>query len=407
MNIIYKLLKDIDGGVTAPSGFKAGAVECGIKYRDRLDLALIVSYVPASCAGVFTTNRIKSAPVLVSREHVRNGTAKAIIANSGNANACTGEDGLEAAVAMTGETARLLRCDPDEVLVASTGVIGHVFPIKKVTKCLSALVSKLSKNGSHQSARAIMTTDTVPKEAAVGIDIGGVSVKIGAIAKGAGMICPDMATMLCFITTDADIIPSALRRSLRQAVGASFNCITVDGDMSPNDTVLVLANDKAGNATIRARSKAFDIFTEGLTYVCLQLAKALVMDGEGATKFITIKIDGAPGWDDARRVGLAIANSPLVKTAFFGNDPNWGRIICAAGYSGVPVDENNITIIVNDTVIFENGKTNSFDEQELREKISQREIFMEVNLGMGKAETTIYTTDMSYEYIKINAEYTT
>jgi len=343
----------------------------------------------------------------VSREHVRDGNARAIIVNSGNANACTGETGIESAMAMAGETARLIKCDPAEVLVASTGVIGHVFPIEKIVTCLPALVSNLSIKGNHQSAEAIMTTDTVPKETAVEIEVDGAVVKIGAIAKGSGMICPDMATMLCFITTDANIEPSALKKALRQAVDSSFNCITVDGDMSSNDTVLILANGEARNPIIRYRTNGFEIFSEALRTVCLKMAKSIVEDGEGATKFITIKISGAAGKEEARQVGLAIANSPLVKTAFFGEDPNWGRIICAAGYSGVPIDEANITIVLNDSVIFEHGRINNFDERELRKKMSQKNITLEVDLSMGKAEKTIYTTDMSYEYIKINAEYTT
>jgi len=399
-------LRDIKGGITAPLGFRAGTAECGIKYSGRPDVTVITSDVLANCAGVFTTNRIKAAPVLVSRERIRQGTARAIVANSGNANACTGEDGIEAAMAMAHETARLMKCEPSEVLVASTGVIGHVFPIKRVIKCLSTAVSNLSSTGSNLSAQAIMTTDTVPKEAAVEIDIGGATVKIGTIAKGAGMICPDMATMLCFITTDADIELSALRKALREAVESSFNCITVDGDMSTNDTVLMLANGKADNPTIRRRSKSFDVFSRALNNVCLEMAKAIVRDGEGATKFITIKVKSAPGREDARQVGLAIANSSLVKTAFFGEDPNWGRIICAAGYSGVPVDEANITIVLNDSVIFENGGTKRFNELELRKKMSQKDLTLEIDLGMGKAETTIYTTDMSYKYVSINAEYT-
>ena len=393
-------MKYINGSITAPLGFKASAAKCGIKYSNRYDLAVIVSDVPASCAGVFTRNRIKAAPVLVSREHVRDGNARAIIVNSGNANACTGENGIEAVAAMAGGTARLIKCDPSEVLVASTGVIGHVFPIDKILTCLPELVSNLS-------AEAIMTTDTVPKETAVEIEIDGAVVKIGAIAKGSGMICPDMATMLCLITTDADIETSALKKALRQAVESSFNCITVDGDMSSNDTVLILANGEARNSIIRSRTKAFEIFAEALSTLCLKIAMSIVKDGEGATKFITIKINGAAGKEEARQVGLAIANSPLVKTAFFGEDPNWGRIICAAGYSGVPIEEANITIVLNDSVIFEHGRINDFDERELRKKMSEKNITLEVDLGMGKAEKTIYTTDMSYEYIKINAEYTT
>ncbi|MFC1490480.1 bifunctional glutamate N-acetyltransferase/amino-acid acetyltransferase ArgJ [Candidatus Latescibacterota bacterium] len=400
-------MKFIKGSITAPEGFRAGAVKCGIKYKNRNDLALIVSDNLATCAGVFTRNRIKAAPVLVSRDHVKNGDARAIIVNSGNANACTGENGIETAITMAAQTAKLIKCDPSEVLVSSTGVIGHVFPIDKVVKCLPKLVSDISENGNALAAKAIMTTDTVPKETAVEFEIDDKTIRIGAIAKGSGMICPDMATMLSFITTDAEIEKSALRKALRESVESSFNCITVDGDMSPNDTVLILANGKAKNSVINSRTKAFDLFKEALAAVCLKMAKSIVRDGEGATKFITLKITGAAGKEDARQVGLAIANSPLVKTAFFGEDPNWGRIICAAGYSGVAVDESNITIVLNDSTIFENGRTNSFDEDELREKMSAKEMILEVDLGMGKAEMTIYTTDMSYDYIKINAEYTT
>jgi glutamate N-acetyltransferase / amino-acid N-acetyltransferase len=400
-------LEEISGGITAPSGFKAGVAKCGIKHTGRYDLAMIVSDVPAVCAGVFTSNRIKAAPVLVSRERVKRGTSRAIIANSGNANACTGEMGIEAAMAMAGETAKLIGCDPLEVLVASTGVIGRVFPIEKVLKCLPSAMDSLSVENGANATRAIMTTDTVPKETAIKIEIGDTVIKIGAIAKGAGMICPDMATLLCFITTDADIEYSALKKALLQAVGVSFNCITVDGDMSTNDTVLVLANGKAGNQTIRSRSKAFELFVEGLSEVCMRMAKAIIGDGEGATKFITVRVSGASGKEDARQTGLSIANSPLVKTAFFGNDPNWGRIICAAGYSGVPIFESSITISLNGIVLFENGIVRKFNDSDMRETMSKKEQLLEIDLGMGKGEATLYTTDLSYDYVKINAEYTT
>ena len=368
---------------------------------------IILSDVPAACAGMFTTNRIKGAPVLVCRENVKYGRARAIVANSGNANTCNGEDGLAAAVTMTRETALALGCDSSEVLVASTGVIGRPFPIEKVVRGIPQAVAHLSRDGGGSAARAIMTTDTVPKETAIEVDVGDVPVRIGAMAKGAGMICPDMATMFCFITTDAAIDPPSLRKALRQAVEVSFNCITVDGDMSTNDTVLILANGMAGNSMLRSRSKAFDTFTEGLTEVCLRMAKALVKDGEGATRFITIRITGAAGKADARQVGMAIANSPLVKTACFGSDPNWGRIICAAGYSGIPVDENLITVSINGTPLFDTGKALPVDDRALRTKMSFPEIEIEANLGMGQAETVIYTSDLSYGYIKINAEYTT
>jgi len=400
-------VKDIDAGITAPEGFSAGSAECGIKAPGRPDLTIIVSDVQAVCAGMFTSNRIKGAPVLVSRENVKNGAARAIIANSGNANVCNGEEGLAAAMAMTGETARLIGCESYDVLIASTGVIGRPFPVDKVMKGIPLAIANLSPDGGETAARAIMTTDTVPKETALEIEIGGVPVRIGAIAKGTGMICPDMATMFCFITTDAAIEPGALRKALRQAVGMSFNCITVDGDMSTSDTVFALANGNAGNPLIKNRSKALNTFTEGLSEVCLRMARALIKDGEGATRFITIKITGAAGRSDARQVGLAIANSPLFKTACFGSDPNWGRIICAAGYSGIPVDENHVTISINGATLFETGKVIPMDEQDLRSKMSADEIVIEVDIGMGQAESIIYTSDLSYDYVKINAEYTT
>lgn len=400
-------MRNIPGGVTAPAGFRAGTAQCGIKYKDRDDLALIVSDCDAACAGMFTTNRIKGAPVIVSREHVKNGSARAIVANSGNANVCNGEAGLEAAVAMTRETARQIGCESDDVLVASTGVIGRIFPVERALAGIPAAHTGLTDDNGTAAAKAIMTTDTMYKETAVEIEVGDAIVHIGATAKGSGMISPNMATMFCFITTDAAIEPGALRKALRYAVQESFNCITVDGDMSTSDTVLVLANGMAGNSTLKSRSKAFDAFTEGLKEVCLRMAKAIVRDGEGATKFVTVRVSDAAGKDDARQVGLAIANSPLVKTACFGNDPNWGRIICATGYSGVAVDENHLVISMNGTLLYDAGRVIPFDEAEMRKKLAETDIDIDVSLGMGKAESVLYTTDMTYDYIKINAEYTT
>jgi glutamate N-acetyltransferase/amino-acid N-acetyltransferase len=400
-------MKDIEGGVTAPQGFSAATHECGIKYQGRPDLALIVSESQASCAGMFTTNRIKGAPVLISRENVKKGIARAIIANSGNANVCNGEEGISAAIGMTSETARNIGCDPGEVLVASTGIIGKTFPIEKVLKGIPLAATTLSPENGHLAARAIMTTDTVPKETAVETIIGNVAVRIGAIAKGAGMICPDMATMFCFITTDAAVEVPALKKALQRAVDVSFNCITVDGDMSTSDTVLILANGKAGNTIITNRSKSFEVFTDALTEVCLRMARAIVRDGEGATRLISLRVTGAVGKGEARQVGLSVANSPLVKTAFFGSDPNWGRIICAVGNSGVSVEESNITIAVNGITLFNAGKAVPVEEKVLRKKMSSPDITVDIDLGMGQAEMTIFTTDLSYEYVKINAEYTT
>ncbi len=400
-------MTDIPGGITAPRGFVAGTSMCGIKKADRPDLALIVSETPAACAGMFTSNRITGAPVTVSRSHVRNGIARAIVANSGNANVCTGEEGLAAAIAMTAETAAALGCAPSEVLVASTGVIGRPFPVEKVLPGIRSAAAAMSKERGSEAARAIMTTDTVPKETAVEFDLGGTPVRIGAMAKGSGMIAPHLATMFCFITTDAAIEAALLTKALREAVGSSFNCITVDGDMSTSDTVIVLANGRAGNPPVAPRSRAFDRFTEALTDVCLRMATAVVRDGEGATKFITIRVTGAAGTREAREVGLAIANSSLVKTAAFGADPNWGRIICAAGYAGVPIEESNVTIAVDGIPLFECGKPVPFDEAGARARLAARDMDIAVDLGMGPADAVIYTSDLSYEYVKINAEYTT
>ena len=400
-------MKDITGGVTAPIGFTAGTAACGIKYTDRDDLAVIVSDVPASCAGMFTTNRILGAPVLVCRDHVKSGSARAIVANSGNANVCTGEDGLEAALAMTGVTAKAVGCDPSDVLVASTGVIGRPFPGDKAVTGIRLAAKGLSADNGHAAARAIMTTDTMSKETAIEFDLQGTPVRIGAIAKGSGMISPNMATMFCFVTTDADVEPSALRKALREAVETTFNCITVDGDMSTSDTVLVLANGRTGNQQVRRRTKAYDDFTEALTEVLRRMAMAIVRDGEGATKFITIRVTGAAGTEEARRVGLSIANSALFKTAMFGADPNWGRIICAAGYAGVAIEESRLTITVNGVTLFDSGRPMPLDEPAVRARLAGKDIEVEVDLGMGSAHALLYTSDLSYEYVKINAEYTT
>ena len=400
-------MKDIEGGITAAQGFSAGSTDCGIKGKGLLDLTVIFSDTPAVCAGMFTSNRVKGAPVLVSRENVKNGSARAIVANSGNANVCNGEDGLAAALQMAEDTAQNLGVDSSEVLVASTGVIGRIFPIEKVKKGIPRAVKNLSADGGSDAACAIMTTDTVSKETSVEFEVGGVPVRIGAIAKGAGMISPNMATMFCFITTDLAIEPSALRKALRTAIGASFNCITVDGDMSTSDTVLILANGEAGNEPLKGRSRAFETFTEVLAEVCLRMAKALVKDAEGATRLINIRVNGASSKEDARTVGLSVANSPLVKTAFFGSDPNWGRIICAVGYSGVPIDEHLVSIAINGVTLYDTGRVLPMDEKSMRKNMSNPEITIDINLGMGQAETIVYTSDLSYEYVKINAEYTT
>jgi glutamate N-acetyltransferase / amino-acid N-acetyltransferase len=400
-------VKETEGGITSPKGFKAGTAPCGIKYKGRDDLAVIVSDVPAMCAGVFTSNRIQAAPVIVLKEHLKTNRGKAIVANSGNANACTGKEGIEAANETAGKAAVLLGCKPEDILVASTGVIGRKFPTEKVLKGLESACRNLSEKNGHSAAKAIMTTDTFPKETSITVNIAGTEIKIGAVSKGAGMICPNMATLLCFITTDADIFPEALKIALKAAVDASFNCITVDGDMSTNDTVFIMANGMAGNKKIKFGDENFETFFDALREVCLRMAKAIIRDGEGATKFITINVSGAPDKDSARKTGMAIANSPLVKTAFFGRDPNWGRIICAAGYSGTPVEEKYIKISIGGIDLFEKGTVKDYNIDELIKAMSEKDIELNIDLGLGNSGMTIYTTDMSYDYIKINAEYTT
>ena len=366
-------LKDINGGITAPRGFSAGTAECGIKHAGRPDLTIIVSDRTASCAGMFTTNRIKGAPVLVSRRNVQNGVARVIIANSGNANTCNGEDGLSAAVAMTVETARLIGCDPSDVLVASTGVIGRPFPMEKVAAGIPRAVAALSPDGGALAARAIMTTDTVPKETAVEFDSGEVPIRIGAIAKGAGMICPDMATLFCFITTgrghrsfrSAKGAPSRGHRELQLYHGRWRTC-------PPTIRWCCSRQRTGGQSHDEEPLSGLRHIHRGASPKCVSAwRKRWCATAKGATKFITLRITGAASKEEARQVGLAIANSPLVKTAFYGNDPNWGRIICAAGYSGVAVDESLITIAVNGSLLFDTGRAIPIDEAEMRKNLSR------------------------------------
>lgn len=400
-------MREINGGITAVKGITASGIHCGIKKDGRKDLALIVSEADASAAGVFTENHVKAAPVLLSQKNIKRGMARAIIINSGNANACTGEIGYKHAEDMADFTAQSIGVSSNNILVASTGVIGVPLPINKIKKGIPLLVKKLSASGGLKAVEAIMTTDTTSKVSAVEYKCGGKSIRIGGIAKGSGMIYPRLATMLSFITTDIAISHGLLKIALKESVNRSFNMITVDNDTSTNDTVIILANGLAVNRPITdKRSKEFNLFLEALIYVSTALAKMVVKDGEGATKFVEINVDGAVNFEDAKKIAFSIANSNLVKTALFGEDPNWGRIICAAGNSGVRFNLGKIGLSIGKQKILEDGNLVKRDwEGKVRGILKQREIAIALNLKMGNAKASVWTTDLSHDYVSINASY--
>lgn len=400
-------MKSVSGGVCAPQGFLAGALACGIKKSHKPDLALIYSEVPACAAGLFTTNKVQAAPIGLSKTHLLDGKAQAIIANSGNANACVGEFGHTAAMTMCQAAANYLGVPAQSVLVASTGVIGVPLPVEKIEIALSGASGILSTSGSLLAAQAIMTTDTFAKETAVAVEINGVTVKIGGIAKGSGMIHPNMATMLGFITTDAVIDRTLLKQALTRAGTISFNRVSVDGDTSTNDCLFILANGKAGNSPISADGLEYRLFAEALEAVCLTLAKMLAQDGEGATKLVEIRVQGAASEADAVCVGRAVATSNLVKTALFGEDANWGRILAAVGYSGVDVVPEKIRIYLDGLAVCSGGVGLAFDEVQAKQILEASEIPITVDLGQGMATATIWTCDLSYDYVKINGSYRT
>ncbi len=402
------MLKEIQGGITAPKGYKAAGVKAGIKKSGKEDLAIIYSEQAATGAAVFTTNKMAAAPVIISKRAIAKGKATAIVVNAGCANACTGQQGMVDAQAMAHMTARLLNLPEDEILVASTGIIGVPLPMGKVAEGIKTAVAKLSVDGAENAQNAIMTTDTFPKSCAYEFDLQGVTVRIAGIAKGSGMIHPNMATMLGFITTDAAVSSEVLKQALTKAVNVSFNMISVDGDTSTNDMTSVMANGAAGNPTIDdINSEAGKIFTQALTEVCTYLAKQIARDGEGATKFLEVNVKGAVDFADAKKVAMSIAKSPLVKTAFFGQDPNWGRILCAAGYSEAAVEPEKTSLAIGDITIVKEGLGAAYDEQALRKIMSAHDITVTVDLGLGSAEATVWTCDFSYEYVKINGEYHT
>jgi glutamate N-acetyltransferase / amino-acid N-acetyltransferase len=394
------------GGVTTPKGFRAAAVRAGIKASNDLDLALLVSDAAAAAAAVFTTNLAQAAPVLVSREHLARsaGTARAVVVNSGCANACTGDEGMAAARGMAAETARLVGCPVEQVLVASTGVIGVALPVDKVRAALPIAFRGLAADRGAEAARAIMTTDPFPKEAAARISIGGRDVVIGGMAKGSGMIEPMLATMLAFVTTDATVPPPLLGRALREAVEDTFNAITVDGDCSTNDSVMLLANGEAG-AVVDERS--YGTFTAGLRAVCRELALGIVRGGEGATKLVAVHVTGARSPVEARRCAKAIANSLLVKTAVHGGDPNWGRLIAVAGRAGVAFDPSRAAVAIGPVVLYKDGRPHDEAAGQAAEYLKGTELTVAVDLGAGGAESTVWTCDLSAEYVRINADYRT
>lgn len=398
-------MKEIHGGITAVPKIKAAGISAGIKEDGAKDMALIVADKLAVAAGTFTKNLARAACTYVSQKNLQEPIGQAIIVNSGNANACTGEQGFRDARRMVEATANALKIDPSFVFVASTGVIGKPLPMDKVEQGIEKLVKLATYDGGDDAAEAIMTTDSVPKKSAVEIKIGDVPVKIGGIAKGAGMIHPNMATMLSFITTDVDITPELLQMALRDAVKRSFNSITVDGDTSTNDTVLALATGYAGNAKIDQQNEDYEVFVKGLNFVTVELAKMIAKDGEGATKLIKVLAKGAKNADDADKAARAIANSLLVKTAVFGRDANWGRIVCAIGYSGAKFSLDDLSVWVDELQLVKNGIDTGFSEEKAVEILGQDEITIKSDLGAGDAEATVWTCDLSDEYVKVNAAY--
>ncbi|MBQ3867006.1 MAG: bifunctional glutamate N-acetyltransferase/amino-acid acetyltransferase ArgJ [Clostridia bacterium] len=404
-------MKFIDGGVCAAKGFKAGGIHCGIrKNRDKKDLSLIYSKVPAAAAAVYTTNLVKGAPLTVTKRNIENGTAQAVICNSGNANTCNA-DGIQIAEEMCRLTAEALKIAPEDVVVASTGVIGQPLDIAPIAAGMKPLAEGLRRTGNAAAAEGIMTTDTRRKEAAVEFELGGKRCRIGGMAKGSGMIHPNMATMLVFITSDAAISPEMLRKALTEVVDGTFNMISVDGDTSTNDMVSVLANGLAGNELIDAEGAAFDEFKAALNAVTVKLCRMIAADGEGATKLLECKVSGAKDVNTARTVARSVICSSLLKAAMFGADANWGRVLCAIGYSGADVDVDRIDVSFRSAAgtveVCKNGAGVPFSETEAKKILSEAEIEILVGLNAGSAAATAWGCDLTYDYVKINGDYRT
>ena len=401
-----------NGGLTTPAGFQAAGITAGLKKSGNKDMALIYSETPANCAAAFTTSLFPAAPVLLAKKNLETVTqSRAVIVNSGIANACTGDQGYKDAEKMAQLTAEFLNVTPEEVFVSSTGRIGTNLPMGIIENGIKLAVEALSPDGGSDAAAAIMTTDTRPKEIAVSLEIDGKTIHIGGIAKGAGMINPLMkvphATMLSYITTDAEIDQKYLAQLLHEEVACSFNRVTVDGDMSTNDTVIIMANGQAANAPLTRDSKDAEKFTAALRHIMQYLAKAIVYDAEGATKFVTVKVTNAKSTKDAELCADAIANSLLCKTAWFGGDPNWGRVLAAAGYSGASFDAQKVDLQYDDKPVVISGEDAGTPESELEEILKQDEFTLTLNLNDGSCCYEMWTSDISYEYVKINAEYHT
>lgn len=401
-------IKTFNGGITAVQGVTASGIPCGIKKDGKKDLALLRFDPPSVAAGVYTSNRVVSPSVLVCKENASTGKKiNAVIVNSGNANACTGENGYKNAKEITRLLSNNLgNLDPESILIASTGVIGVPLPMEKIREGIPILAEKLSPEGGKDASEAILTTDLVTKEYALNYECKGTRITMGGMAKGSGMINPDMATMLAFLTTDVSIHPKTLQKTLEEVAHETFNRITVDGETSTNDTVLCLANGLAGNAEIREEGEELTAFKKALRVICLELAKKIVKDGEGATKFIEINVTGAQSEKDAARVAGKVANSLLVKTAFFGKDPNWGRILSAAGSSGAQLDPLESELAFEDITVMKGGMPVETDLSILKKVMDRKEIRVFLKIGKGEGGAVIYTTDLSYDYVKINSEYT-
>ncbi len=405
MNIKY-----IDGGVTSPNGFLASGIYCGLKKSNlQKDLALIYSEVPAAAAGMYTKNKVKGAPIYITKEHLTNKKAQAIIINSGNANTCNGDDGLNKAKKMASLQAKELQLKTDDVLVASTGVIGVPLNIDAIKDGIPLLTEKLSKQGFDDASSAIMTTDTFKKQLALEFYIGDKKVTIGSMAKGSGMIEPNMGTMLSFITTDLSISPQLLHEALKCSVKLTYNRVSVDGDTSTNDMILILANGLAENPTITEKDENYDAFLKVLTELNTIMAKNIAKDGEGATKLLECQIIGANTEDDAVVLGKSVINSSLVKTAMFGSDANWGRILCALGYTTIDFDPEKVDVSFESHAgtikVCEAGSSLPFDEDKAKKILNENEIIIKVNLFLGDYNAYVWGCDLSYEYVKINGDY--
>ncbi len=405
------LIQAIDGGVCAAKGFRANGLHCGIRPNTvKKDLALIVSNTRASAAAVYTTNLVKGAPLTVTKEHLKDGAAQAMIVNSGNANTCNA-NGIEIAQAMSGLVEETIGIAAEDVIVASTGVIGQPLSLDPISGHMKELVDGLSEEGSRNAAEAIMTTDTFAKEAAFSFEAGGVTCRIGGIAKGSGMIHPNMATMLVFLTTDAAISPEMLKKALSDDIPDTFNMMSIDGDTSTNDMVSIMANGAAGNPMIEGPGKDYDVFYEALHAVMSALCRMLARDGEGATKLLECSVTGAKNKANARTVAKSVICSSLVKSAMYGADANWGRVLCAIGYSGAPVDVDKIDVAFKSeagiVLVCVNGAGVEFSEEVAKQVLLQKEIEILIDLKSGEACATAWGCDLTYDYVKINGDYRT